>query len=71
MKKLSEYHNQNKTATVYETQKGTFHVTGEGEDSTVHHQEFHTEFEAEDWAEDYVLAVDEEKIILKPARGLL
>lgn len=71
MKKLSEYQQDHRLATVYENIKGTFTVTMEGEDSTIITEDFGTEFEAECRAEDYVLAVDEEKIILKPRGGVL
>ena len=71
MKILSEYRDNDKTAAVYETNKGTFSVVATGADSTTVQREFGTEFEAECWAEDFVLAVDGEKIILKPARRLL
>lgn len=70
MKILSEYREGNRNAQVYENSKGKFTVTCQL-DGTATQAEFYTEFEAECAAENFVLAVDDEKIILKPRGGVL
>lgn len=70
MKILSEYTQGQRTAKVYENPKGKFTVVCQVRDETTT-AEFYTEFEAECAAEDFVLVVDSDKLILKPRGGVL
>lgn len=69
MKLVSEYQDNARHARVYAVDaKAMFRVVCELDEHVIS-RDFYTEQEAEDYAEDLVLCVDQEQIILRPRKN--